>query len=203
MQLFIIFFMKKLHYILTLSLISFVNVLSEDSMTKLQNGHAAFLKNADKTLIHKLFKEGQKPHTIVVSCSDSRVPPEIIFNANIGELFVVRNAGNVVDKIGLNSIEFAAKVLNVKNVLILGHKACGAVEATIGTPEANKLTKTIASAVKKAEKNCQGKNIVDCAIKENIKNVEHKIKKTDILPSDVKIMKAVYNISNGSLEFFE
>lgn len=77
----------------------------------------------------------QAPFAAVVGCADSRVPPELVLDAGLGDLFVVRTAGNVVDEIGLGSIEFAVAVLGTPLVVVLGHERCGAVEATLrGAP---------------------------------------------------------------------
>lgn len=75
--------------------------------------------------------EGQHPRVIVLSCSDSRVPPEIVFDQGLGDLFTIRNAGNVVDAFNLASIEYAAEHLHVEDMLVLGHTRCGAVGAAI------------------------------------------------------------------------
>lgn len=77
-------------------------------------------------------KNGQKPYAVIVSCSDSRVIPECIFSAGIGDLFVIRVAGNVIDKYQLGSIEYAAEHLCCKLVVVLGHTQCGAVGAAKG-----------------------------------------------------------------------
>ena len=76
-------------------------------------------------------KEGQSPYAIVIACSDSRVVPEVIFSAGIGDLFVIRVAGNVIDDHQLGSIEYAAEHLGCKLIMVLGHDHCGAVDAAI------------------------------------------------------------------------
>lgn len=73
--------------------------------------------------------DGQQPHSIVVTCSDSRVPPEIVFDQGLGDLFVIRSAGAVVDSMGLASIEFAVQQLQCSLLVILGHQSCGAVQS--------------------------------------------------------------------------
>ena len=80
---------------------------------------------------HKTCTEGQEPYAIVITCSDSRVIPESIFSAGIGELFVIRVAGNVMDKHQLGSVEYAADHLGCNLVVVLGHDNCGAVGAAI------------------------------------------------------------------------
>lgn len=79
--------------------------------------------------------DGQKPHTIVLSCSDSRVPPEIVFDQGIGDLFVVRTAGEVADGASVASIEYAIEHLGAKLLVVMGHHSCGAVKAALSTPK--------------------------------------------------------------------
>ena len=74
---------------------------------------------------------GQKPFAIVVSCSDSRVPPEMVFDQGLGDLFVVRTAGHVVDPVAMGSIEFAVAKLGARQILVMGHERCGAVQAAL------------------------------------------------------------------------
>ncbi len=74
---------------------------------------------------------GQKPFAIIVSCSDSRVPPEMVFDQGLGDLFVVRTAGHVVDPVAMGSIEFAVAKLGARQILVMGHERCGAVQAAL------------------------------------------------------------------------
>ena len=78
---------------------------------------------------------GQAPFAVLVSCSDSRVPPEVLFGRGLGELFIVRNAGNTVDTVALGSIEYAVAVLGVPLIVVMGHERCGAVEAALSVVE--------------------------------------------------------------------
>jgi len=111
-------------------------IAPEEALARLLAGNARFC--AGKT-IHphqtlarrKSLSRAQAPHTIVVCCSDSRVPPELLFDQGLGDLFVVRVAGNVVDEAALGSIEYAAEHLGTRALLVLGHSKCGAVKATV------------------------------------------------------------------------
>ncbi len=98
---------------------------------KLNNGNRRYLLTADKELMEETAKNGQHPYAIVICCSDSRVIPEQIFSASLGELFVIRVAGNVLDNHQLGSIEYAAAHLGCKLIVMLGHTHCGAVDAAI------------------------------------------------------------------------
>lgn len=77
---------------------------------------------------------GQKPHTIVLSCSDSRVPPEIVFDQGLGQVFTIRTAGHVLDAPSIASIEYALEHLGATLIVVMGHESCGAVKAALGTP---------------------------------------------------------------------
>lgn len=89
------------------------------------------------------FAEGQKPYAVIVSCSDSRVIPESIFSTGIGELFVIRVVGNVVDSTVLASVDYAVSNLNTKLVVVLGHTGCGAIKTAISGEDCGRLQETI------------------------------------------------------------
>jgi carbonic anhydrase len=106
------------------------------SMDRLMQGNERFTSgkmsrlnqdNARRTEV----ATGQQPFAIVVSCSDSRVPPEMVFDQGLGDLFVVRTAGHVVDPVAMGSIEFAVAKLGARQILVMGHERCGAVQAAL------------------------------------------------------------------------
>jgi carbonic anhydrase len=111
-------------------------VAADDALGRLLEGNARFVtsgaghprQDAER---RELLAGGQAPFAIIVSCSDSRVPPEVVFDQGLGDLFVIRVAGNVVDDLELASIEYAAEHLGTKLVMILGHERCGAVTAAV------------------------------------------------------------------------
>ena len=129
--------------------------------------------------IRETLSTGQKPYAIILSCSDSRVPPEIIFDKGLGEIFVVRVAGNIPDPVILGSIEYAAEHFGCPLIMVLGHNRCGAVTAAVesqGHPHGNigAIIKTITPAVKQARKDARGagkSDLVESAIDNNIKLV--------------------------------
>ncbi len=98
---------------------------------KLNSGNRQYLLTSDKALLEETAKNGQHPYAIVICCSDSRVIPEQIFSATVGDLFVIRVAGNVLDNHQLGSIEYAAAHLGCKLIVMLGHTHCGAVDAAL------------------------------------------------------------------------
>jgi carbonic anhydrase len=98
-------------------------------------------------------KEGQTPFAAIVACSDSRVPPELLFDEGVGDLFVVRVAGNSVDKVGEQSLGYSVEHLGVETIMVLGHQKCGAVKAAVETfpKSAPKFLSLIYGAVAKAK----------------------------------------------------
>lgn len=189
----------------------------EEAYTKLMEGNKRFVSGnlVQKDLGDAKKKElakGQHPFAIVVTCSDSRVSPEIIFDQGLGDLFVVRVAGNVVDSIALGSIEYAAEHLHAPLLIILGHTHGGAVTAAVdekGKPEGNigAILKRIVPAVKKAKaKGGSREEVIANAIKENVLLVEKEIEKNSPLlkhlieKGELKVVSAVYDISSGTVE---
>ena len=152
--------------------------------------------------------KGQKPFAVIVGCSDSRIPPELIFDQGLGDLFVVRLAGNIVDALALGSIEYAVEHLGTKLVVVLGHGKCGAVTAATQGSDApghvGAIVKAIQPAVKKVRK-LPG-DLVDNAIRANVTLVADKIKASKPILSEmaemgeIKVIGAYYNIESGAVE---
>jgi len=147
-------------------------------------------------------ENGQKPYAVIVACSDSRVIPESIFNVGIGELFVIRVAGNVIDNHQLGSIEYAAEHLGCPLILVLGHNHCGAVDAAINHSP-NGYIKYITDEILRAI-GTETDEFTACCM-----NVKHSV---DMIESNIDIKKlenenglvvcgAIYNIENGKVEF--
>jgi carbonic anhydrase len=151
--------------------------------------------------------QGQHPIAIIVGCSDSRVPPEIIFDQGLGDLFVVRVAGNVVDDHALGSIEYAIEHLHVGLVIVLGHDACGAVNAAVAGDVADAHIQSIVTAIQPAVKQARTMpgNLLDNAIDANVRYVVSQLKKSEpILSHEVdaghlKIVGARYNLATGAV----
>jgi carbonic anhydrase len=159
----------------------------------------------------------QAPYAIVLSCSDSRVPPEIIFDKGLGELFVVRVAGNVPDPVVLGSVEYAAEHLQSPLVVVLGHERCGAVTATVESKgkapgSIGAIVKTIEPAVAKAKKTCASQEkatLVECAIDANVKQGQALLtEKSPILKhlvaeGKLRIVGAKYDLDDGKVTLFD
>ena len=112
-------------------------VSPEAALQRLIDGNARYIDNAAINTDHSVTRaaraQGQQPFAAIVTCSDSRVAPELIFDQGPGELFVIRAAGNFISEEGLATLEYGVAVLGIKTIMVLGHSACGAVEATIAS----------------------------------------------------------------------
>lgn len=112
-------------------------VSPEAALQRLMDGNARYVDNAAINTDHSISRaaraQGQQPFAAIVSCSDSRVAPELIFDQGPGELFVIRVAGNFISEEGLATLEYGVAVLGIKTILVLGHTGCGAVSATIAS----------------------------------------------------------------------
>jgi carbonic anhydrase len=160
----------------------------DEALAKLMEGQKRYkegqMHQKDLVARRNELKEGQNPMAVVVSCSDSRVVPEYVFDVGLGEVFTVISAGNIVDKIGLGSIEYAVGHLHTPLVIVMGHEKCGAVKAAYhGHNESNitAIVKKIAPAVKKAKKGGIEAEEVEKACVNNVKSVMRKIKKSPVV----------------------
>lgn len=152
----------------------------------------------------RTFEEGQSPYAVIVTCSDSRVIPESIFTAGIGELFVIRVAGNVIDRHQLGSIEYAADHLGSRLVVVLGHSRCGAVGAALsGDPDGyikfitDEIRKAIAGEKDEFRASCLNVQRSVSVIREKL-NLSQENEETGL-----KVCGAMYHIDTGEVEFLE
>lgn len=154
--------------------------------------------------IRKFTKEnGQHPYAIVLCCSDSREIPEAIFSAGIGELFVIRVAGNVVDSHQLGSIEYAADHLHCKLVVVLGHDHCGAVEATIHHDPDGHI-KYIVDDIREAIGQEKDEYRATCLnVRHSVKIIEENVDMRILEEKGLEVIGAVYHIEDGRVEFLE
>ncbi len=153
-------------------------VTGDEALKRLMDGNRRFsgdqyAKKAIGAPRRAELAKGQHPFAIVLSCSDSRVPPEIVFDQGLGDLFVVRVAGNVADSIALGSIEYAAEHLHVPLLFVLGHEKCGAVAATVAGGEVPghiaSIVYKIAPAVEKVRASGKaGDALLTAAVDENV-----------------------------------
>jgi carbonic anhydrase len=159
---------------------------------------------------------GQAPFAAYVSCSDSRVPPELLFGRGLGELFIVRNAGNTVDTAAMGSVEFAVAVLGVPLVVVMGHESCGAVKAAIDVVEKNaafpgsigRMIEPIVPAVLAARGRPGGK--LEAATRVNVSRTVERLRTASepmlLEPQRqgrLKVVGAYYSLETGSVDFFD
>ena len=210
------------------------SVTPDEALQRLKDGNIHYVENkqtsaaACDSATRTSLAKTQKPYAIILTCSDSRVPPEIIFDKGLGELFVVRVAGNVPDPVVLGSIEYAAEHLGSSLIMVLGHERCGAVTAAVsakgkstGSANIDAIVNIIAPnvqtaipdcAVCKGEKDCaetKKTGFVECVIDTNAKTIAAGLtKKSDILKhlvgeKKIKIVSAKYDLDDGIVTLFK
>ena len=165
--------------------------------TDMSNGDVSYkarLKTAGK---------GQEPFAVVVTCSDARVIPETIFSAGIGELFVIRVAGNVIDDHQLGSIEYAAGHLGTRLIVVMGHTNCGAIGAAFHPDDDNKYIRFILHEIREAirdEKDPEKACILN--VKHSVAAVEESLEiQKEEHEHSLKVVGALYHIDTGKVDF--
>jgi carbonic anhydrase len=151
---------------------------------------------------------GQHPFAVVVSCSDSRVPPEIIFDQGIGDLFVIRLAGNIVDDAALGSIEYAVEHLGVRYIMVLGHESCGAVKATVQGGDVHGHIGSIVNAIKPAIDSVRGKtaDLPEVGMRANVAMTAQMLKTADpflkplVDKGELMVVGARYDLDDGRVD---
>lgn len=195
---------------------------AEDALTKLKDGNKRYMAGASSVLrIDPVRREqtatkGQKPVATILGCSDSRVPPEIVFDQKFGNLFIIRVAGNVTGTSEIASAEFGVQYLGTPLVVVLGHSACGAVQAAVEkTPLDGKLPKLVelispaVDQVKKANSKLTGKELMEAAVEQNVRyQMSELTSKSDVLKkalADKKVMivGAIRDINSGNVRWLK
>ena len=194
------------------------SVGADDALSRLLNGDKRFVAGKSEepqgaALIerrHALVKD-QKPFAVIVSCSDSRVPPELVFDVSLGDIFVVRTAGEVVDEVAVGSIEYAIEHLGTHLIVVLGHQRCGAVSATVSgakeTGDIPDLLKAISPAVE--ETKGQSGDHIDNAVRANARDIAKRLQSSGpiitprVQSGEVKIVAAYYSLDSGQVELLK
>ena len=154
--------------------------------------------------------KGQQPKVVVLACSDSRVAPEILFDKSLGELFVVRSAGNIADAIGVGSIEYAVEHLGSTVLVVLGHEKCGAVDAACSgdkmpTPNLQAIVDKIAPAVTRAKVHAKSDDLLQAAVLENTQqSAKDVVSSSEVLQhflhdGKLTVFEAVYSLDTGKV----
>ena len=184
---------------------------------KLLQGNKRYVDNAPRSRDYprerKEQLKGQKPYALVLTCSDSRVPPEIVFDESLGQLFVIRVAGNVVDPVVAGSMEYAAEHLGSKLVVVLGHSSCGAVKAVLGghefPPNIHKIAEAIMPAVTRSrEKHLTGHELEAASIRANVLEQIRQLRAQSPLltelekKGELQIVGGLYDLETGTVNLF-
>lgn len=194
-------------------------ISGEQALQKLLEGNARYvsgnISHQDQYMVERRSEliASQQPFAVVVGCSDSRVPPEAVFDQGLGDIFVVRTAGHVLDNASLGSIEYAVEHLGVPLVVVLGHDSCGAVSATVKGDEApghlKNLAKSIQPAVDEARKMGSESELLGNSIDNNVKNIQKYLKTAGPILSEkfqkgeLTIVGARYHLDTGIAHIIE
>jgi carbonic anhydrase len=189
----------------------------EEALARLVAGNKRFAegtpRHPDQTVVHREdLSSGQKPFAAVFSCVDSRVPPELVFDQGLGDLFVIRSAGHVLDRAILGSLQYGVAELEIPLLVVMGHENCGAVNATVEAVEKGSgptgtdidaLIAAIKPAVLEAEA-VEADDLLDAAISANVLAVAANLAKRPILKAaviagDLRIVGARYDLDDGTI----
>jgi carbonic anhydrase len=194
-----------------------------ESLSTLQTGNMRFYEghpvhpNQDPAR-RELVSGGQKPHTIIISCSDSRVAPETIFDQGLGDIFTVRNAGNVVSPEVIASVEYAVEHLGSKLILVMGHESCGAVGAAVASKAGvSNGSESLDTLVRQVRGNLTSASVTAAGIdktfrqsvKENVTaNLRSLVQRSEIVREAVEkkgvvLGQAIYSLKSGRVEFWD
>lgn len=193
------------------------NLSAKDAIQKLKDGNKRFVKvksqhpDESKERRNEMLK-GQHPFVVILSCSDSRVPPELIFDQGLGDIFEIRNAGNVLNEHVIGSIEYAVMHCGVKLIVIMGHQDCGAIAATLSGVSETKYIKALEDSIKPAIDDCKEQgleinsdNVVKAHVMQDIE--ELMAQDTELVKymkeHDVKIVPAYYHLDSGKVDFMK
>ena len=193
------------------------SVAPSDAISKLKEGNGRYtsgnLQHPGQTTERRAeLAKSQYPFATIVSCSDSRVPPEIVFDQGLGDLFVVRVAGNVIDDHGLGSIEYSVDHLGVRLIAVLGHQSCGAVKAARETIAARSKApghiQSLVAAIQPAVEATANADL-EATIKANVNDVVRALRSsTPILKAKgdsggVRVIGGYYSLDTGAVSFLD
>ncbi|HLL03078.1 MAG TPA: carbonic anhydrase [Myxococcaceae bacterium] len=202
-------------------------ISAQEALERLKEGNRRFIQHLRSTevLMSQLRRgelvKGQKPFAIVLGCSDSRVPAELVFDQGLGDLFVIRVAGNIVAPSQVGSVEFAAEAFGTQLVVVMGHTFCGAIDATLQAIESPSVPRSpnLASIVDRIRPAVEGlvntglvqerERLIQEAMRANVRaSVNHLRRGSAILEKMViegglRVVGAEYSLESGEVAFFE
>ena len=187
------------------------SVSADAALAKLKEGNLRFasseVSQSKPTAARRAeTAQEQHPFAIILGCADSRTAPELIFDQNLGDLFVIRTAGNLVDDHALGSIEYAVAHLGARLVVVLGHQRCGAVKAALESDHAPGHIESLVRDIQPAVKAAKGKpgDALSATVTENARQVAAQIKQKAALgdlAKEVRIVYAVYDLDTGKIDW--
>jgi carbonic anhydrase len=192
-------------------------VAPAEAISKLKEGNGRYtggnLQHPGQTAERRTeLAKTQHPFATIVSCSDSRVPPEIVFDQGLGDLFICRVAGNVINDENLGSIEYAVDHLGTRLILVLGHQRCGAVQAAKETIAAKGKApghiESLVTAIKPAVE-ATAKDDLETTVKANVQNVVKALRssapilKAKVDSGDVQVVGGYYSLDTGAVTFLD
>ena len=187
------------------------SVSADAALAKLKEGNLRFasseVSQSKPTAARRAeTAQEQHPFAIILGCADSRTAPELIFDQNLGDLFVIRTAGNLVDDHALGSIEYAVAHLGARLVVVLGHQRCGAVKAALESDHAPGHIESLVRDIQPAVKAAKGKpgDTLSATVTENARQVAAQIKAKAALgdlAKEVRIVSAVYDLDTGKIDW--
>ena len=193
------------------------SVAPAEAISKLKEGNGRYTSGSlqhpgQTTERRKELANVQHPFAAIVSCSDSRVPPEIVFDQGLGDLFIVRVAGNVINDEGMGSIEYTVDHLGTRLILVLGHQSCGAVKAARETIAAKGKApghiESLVTAIKPAVE-ATAKDDLDTTVKANVKNVVQALRsstpilKAKVDSGEIQVIGGYYSLDTGAVTFLD
>jgi carbonic anhydrase len=188
-----------------------------EAISKLKEGNGRYtsgnLQHPGQTTERRAeLAKDQHPFAVILSCSDSRVPPEIVFDQGLGDLFVVRVAGNVIDDHGLGSIEYAVDHLGARLIVVLGHQSCGAVKAAKETIAAKGKApghiQSLVTAIKPVVE-ATAKDDLETTVKANVKHVVQALRsstpilKAKVDSGEVQVIGGYYSLDTGGVSLLD
>jgi len=186
----------------------------EEIIERLKAGNKRFVNDQleHKCLDSKrreVLTEGQEPFAIILSCADSRVVPEMAFDTGLGELFIVRIAGNIANTDSIASIEYAVAHCHSKVIVVLGHESCGAVTAAVQGGDNGYNLNHLLFQIQPAIAQTEDTSNINEVVKTNAKNVasdlllRSEIISNSVKQGDVKVVSAYYNLGTGQIDFLD
>ena len=194
---------------------------AQEALTRLRDGNARFVDGrarfptVQKEVLAELAK-GQRPYATILGCSDSRVPPELVFDAAFGELFVVRVAGNVLGPSILGTLQYAGTHLRTPLFVVMGHEGCGAVEAAIAwkfqrvaqKSRIEALLENILPALNDLDEAQSPEALLRSAVEANVRHTVRELLETPeanarLAIGEMKLVGAVYDLESGRVRFLE